>query len=383
MSEPWITLSDPDITQAELDAVAEAMQAPQLSGGPVVAAFEAEFARVVGRRHAVAVASGMIGMVLVLKALGIGTGDEVIASPYSWRETAHAIALAGARAVFADIDYWSGTMVPAKAEACITSRTRAILAGNPNGHPAPWTPMRAVAQRHGLALIEDSTEAFGSRYQGRCVGSFGDCAVFDLSQPGPLVCGEGGMVVTDDAAVAAALRRHRTRRPHERGSVVLGMVAPMQAGMSEVAAALGLAQLARIDTILARRRQTERLYAEHVQSFEGFKPPYIAGDVDEVHWFLYVLHLGTRFTRSSRDAIIDDLRTEQVEAAFYCQPLHLQPFYFDLGYRRGQFLVCEKVADRAMALPFHTHLTDDHVEFIVGTLKDASVNVGAGAAIYN
>ena len=104
--------------------------------------------------------------------------------------------------------------------------------------------------------------------------------------------------------------------------------------------------------------------------------------MDEVHWLLYVVHLGTRFSRSSRDAIIEDLRTEPVESAAYCQPLHLQPFYFDRGYRRGDFKLTEKVADRAVALPFHAHLTEDHIEFIVGTMKDASINVGAGSAIY-
>jgi hypothetical protein len=382
MSEPWITLSDPDITSAELHAVAEVLQSPQLTGGPAVAAFEAEFAAYVGRKHAVAVTSGTIGLLLALKACGIGPGHEVIASPYSWRETAHAIALAGATPVLTDIDYWSGVLVPAKAEARITARTRGIVAGNPNGHPAPWTALRALAARNGLVLIEDSTEAIGSVYQGNVVGSFGDCSVFDFSQPGPLVCGEGGMVVTDDDDLAFTLRRHRARRVEERSSVVLGMVPPLQAEMSGLAAALGLAQLRRIDAILAKRKLVESLYSEFMQSFEGIKPPYVGQDVDEVHWFLYVVHLGTRFTRSSRDAIVEDLRTEQVAAAAYCQPLHLQPFYFDLGFRRGNFLVTEKVADRAVALPFHTHLTKDHVEFIVGTMKDASVNVGAGAAIY-
>jgi len=149
-----------------------------------------------------------------------------------------------------------------------------------------------------------------------------------------------------------------------------------------LAAALGLAQLQRIDAILAKRKLVESLYFEFMQSFEGIKPPYIGPEVDEVHWLLYVVHLGTRFTRSGRDAIVEDMRTEQVEAAAYCHPLHLQPFYFDLGFRRSDFLVTEKVADRAIALPFHTHLTKDQVEFIVGTLKDASVNVGAGAAIF-
>jgi len=164
--------------------------------------------------------------------------------------------------------------------------------------------------------------------------------------------------------------------------VVVSATPPYQAGMSSIAAALGLAQLRRLDEILERRRQTEYLYNKHVQSFEGIKPPYIGPDVTEVNWFLYVVHLGTRFTRSGRDAIVDDLRVEQVEAAAYCNPLHLQRHYFDLGHRRGDYFVTEKVADRAVALPFHTHLTEDQIEFIVGTMKDASINVGAGAAIY-
>jgi len=382
MTKSWITLSDPDITRDEMLAVAEVLQSPHLTGGPSVAAFEVAFAHYVGRKHAVAVASGTIGLLIALKASGIGPGHEVIATPYSWRETVHAIALAGATPVLADIDYWSGVAVPQKVESRITGRTRCIVAGNPNGHPAPWTELRAVASRHGLVLIEDSTEAIGSIYQGACVGSFGDCSVFDFSQPGPLVCGEGGMVVTDDDALAWTLRRHRARRSEERSSVVLGTVPPLQAEMSGLAAALGLAQLQRIDAILAKRKLVESLYGEFMQSFEGIKPPYVGPDVEAVHWFLYVVHLGTRFSRSSRDAIVDDLKTERVEAAAYCHPLHLQPLYFDVGFRRGHFLVTEKVADRAVALPFHSHLTEDHIEFIVGTMKDASVNVGAGAAIY-
>ena len=377
-----ILLSDPDITVAELEAVNLALQAPRLSSGPVVETFEAEFAAYVGRKYAVAVPSGTMGLLYVLKAYGIGHGDEVIASPYSFRETVHAISLAGARPVFADIDYWAGTLVPAKAEAKITDRTRAIVAGNTNGHPAPWTAFRDIARAHRLILIEDSTEAIGSRYKDQLVGSFGDTSVFDFSQPGPLVCGEGGMVVTDDIDVAVALRRFRAHRPDERSSVVVSMSAPYQGAMSDVTAALGLAQLRRVEEILERRRLVEQIYRMYVQSFEGIKDPFIAPDVTEVNWFLYVVHLGTRFSKSSRDSIVEDLKVEKVEGAAYSNPLHLQRHYFDLGYRRGDFLVTEKVADRAVALPFHTHLSEDQIEFIVATMKDASINVGAGAAIY-
>ncbi len=382
MKTSLLPLNDPDLVQSDLDAVMEVLQSPRLSMGEAVESFEEEFARYIGRKHAVAVSSGGIALLLTLKAMGIGPGDEVVASAHSFRETVHAITLAGAKPVFADIDYWAGTLDPTKAEKHLTDKTRAIVAANANGHPAPWEPLRALALQYGVALIEDSTESIGSVYKGALVGSFGDCAIFDFSQPGALACGEGGMIVTDSDETAAMLRRLRSRKPQERGSVVLGAWPPLQAGLSDIAAALGLAQLRRIELLLARRKRVERWFQEYVRSFEGIKDPYVAPDVEQCHWFLYVVHLGTRFTRSSRDAIVDDLRTEKIDACAYSQPLHLQRHYFDLGYRKGDLFVTEKVAERAVALPFHAHLTEDQVAFIVGTMKDASINVGAGTAIY-
>ncbi|WP_188577355.1 DegT/DnrJ/EryC1/StrS family aminotransferase [Azorhizobium oxalatiphilum] len=377
-----IPLSDPDITGVELAAVEAVLRGALLSAGPTVAAFEAAFAAYLGRRHAVAVPSGTMALLLALKAYGIGPGDEVIASPYSFRETAHAISLAGAKPVFADVEYWSGTLSPEKAEPRITPATRAIIAGNTNGHPAAWDRLRALAERHGLKLLEDSTEAIGARYQGALVGTFGDASVFDFSQPFAITCGEGGMLVTDDIDIAMHARRARSHRLEERASVVVGSTPPYQAGMSEMSAALGLAQLGRLDAILERRRTVEHLYYRHIKSFEGIKDPYTGPDVTDVNWFLYLVHLGNRFSRSSRDAIVEDLRTEQVHAAAYSQAIHLQRHYFDMGYRRGDLLVAEKLSDRAVALPFHPHLTEDQIAFIVETMKDASINVGAGAAIY-
>jgi perosamine synthetase len=378
----FIPLSDPDISLAELEAVDQVMRSPRLSSGPTVEVFESAFADYLGRNHAVAVPSGTLGLLVTLAALGIGEGHEVIAPSYSFRETAHAIALARARPALVDIDYWSGTIVPEKVEAAISERTRAIVASNSNGHPAQWDELRAIARKHNIPLIEDSTEAIGSRYKDALVGTFGDVSIFDFSQPSPLTTGEGGMIVTDDIDIAVALRRHRSHRLQERASVVVGSAAPYQAGMSEIAAALGLAQLARLEEILERRRSIEHFYYRHVASFEGIKDPYKAPEATEVNWFLYLVHLGTRFSKSSRDSIVDDLVVEKVEAAAYCNPLHLQRRYFELGYRRGDFPVTEKIADRAVALPFHGHLTDDQIEFIVATMKDASINVGAGAAIY-
>lgn len=382
VSSGFIPLSDPDITVAEIEAVEATLRSPHLSNGPLVEAFESAFAAYLGRKYAIAVPSGTLGLLMALKAYGIGPGDEVIASSYAFRETAHAISIVGAKPVFADIDYYSGTLAPAKVAARITDKTKAIVVGNTNGHPAQWTALRDLADERRLPLIEDSSEAIGSKYKGALVGTFGDVAIFDFAQPFALTCGEGGMVVTDDVDLAVAIRRHRSHRLDERASVVVSGTPSHQAVMSDVTAALGLAQLKRIEEILERRKLIEQLYLSQVQSFEGIKDPYIGPDVTDVNWFLYQVHLGTRFSRSSRDSIVEDLRVERVEAVVYSNPLHLQRHYFDLGYRRGDYLVTEKVADRVVALPFHVHLTADQIAFIVATMKDASVNVGAGSAIY-
>ena len=171
MKTTLLPLNDPDLTQSDLDAVMEVLQSQRISSGSVVEAFEEEFARYLGRKHAIAVSSGTIGLLLILRALGVGPGDEVVTSAHSFRETTHAIALAGARPVFADIDYWAGTLAPEKARGKLTEKTRAIVASNTNGHPAPWGPLRALATEANVALIEDSTEAIGSVYQGKLVGS--------------------------------------------------------------------------------------------------------------------------------------------------------------------------------------------------------------------
>lgn len=380
--EDWLLLSDPDITELEQQAVQAALRQPQLSSGPMVAHFESRFARWAGRAEAVAVPSGTLGIWLALRALGIGPGDEVIAPSHGWQPVGHAVALAGARAVFSEIDYWSGCLDPARAEQHITPRTRALIVGNANGHPADWPAWRALADARGLPLVEDSTEALGSRHGGRCVGSFGDVAVFDFAQPSALCCGEGGMLVTDDTALAAELRYLRARSGSDRRSISVGARVPLQAGMGEITAALGVAQLARIGEILARRKAVEAQYLQHMRSFEGIKPPFVAPGVDEVHWMLYVVHLGKRFTASACAEVIEDLATELIEAAMYSRPLHQQFFYTQRGSRRGQLPLTERIADRALALPLHGHLQPEQVQFIVKTLKDSSVNVGAGAAIY-
>lgn len=386
MSYDTIALSEPAYSPDDLALIDAVLQSGRWSDGPLLESFEQGFARWVGRRHAVAVASGTLGTLITLRAMGIGAGDEVICAAHAWHQVAHAITLAGATPVFADINYWTGSLSPEKAALKVTPRTKAILAGNTNGHPAAWGPLRELATQHGIRLIEDSTEALGSRYQGQTVGTFGDVAVFDFSQPSVLCTGEGGMLLTDDEALAHELRYLRQRRLADRLSVSLGSRVPLQAGISEMTAALGLAQLSHLDERLMARKQVEVWYQQQMQSFEGVKPPYLGEHVDEVHWMLYVVHLGKRFTASARAQMVEDLAACGIETAAYSHPLHQQFHYQNaadaIGRQRGLLPDTDRIGDRALALPLHTHLTAEQVKYIVKTLKDTATNVGAGAAIY-
>ncbi|MDO8252640.1 MAG: DegT/DnrJ/EryC1/StrS family aminotransferase [Rhodoferax sp.] len=381
-----ISLFEPECGEREIELVCAVLQSARWGDGPMLESFEQAFAGWVGRKHAVAVGSGTLGTWIALRAMGIGPGDEVICTSHAWHQVAQAVALAGATPVFADINYWTGSLSPEKAALKISPRTRAILAGNTNGHPADWEALRALSLAHGLKLIEDSSEALGSRYKGQSVGTFGDVSVFDFSQPSALCTGEGGMLVTDDDELVHELRYLRQRRLADRNSVSVGSRVPLQAGMSELTAALGLAQLAGLDERLAARKQVEVWYQEQMQSFEGVKPPYLGEDVDEVNWMLYVVHLGKRFSGSARAQMIDDLHACGIETAAYSHPLHQQFFYMSagdaIGRQRGLLRDTDRIGDRALALPLHTQLDEIQVKYIVTTLKDTATNVGAGAAIY-
>lgn len=386
MDVETIALCESSISDQGVSLVEAVLESGRWGDGPMLESFEQGFARWVGRRYAVAVGSGTLGTWIALRAMGIGPGDEVVCASHTWHQVAQAITLAGATPVFADINYWSGCLSAEKAALKITPATKAILAGNTNGHPAAWKALRALADAHGLKLIEDSTEALGSRYLGQSVGSFGDVSVFDFSMPSALCTGEGGMLLTDDEALAIELRYLRQRRLSDRASVSIGSRVPLQAGMSELTAALGLAQLSDLDERLLQRKRVEAWYHAEMQSFEGVKPPYLAEDVDEVHWMLYVVHLGKRFTASARTQMIEDMKSCGIETAAYSHPLHQQFFYMNAtgatGRQRGVLPDTDRIGDRALALPLHTGLDADQVKYIVKTLKDTATNVGAGAAIY-
>lgn len=377
-----IPLSRPDVGEAEMEAASRMLASPRYGEGRMVEAFERAFADRVGRRHAVAVTGGTPGLFLALRASGVGPGDAVIVSPFSWFHAAHAVALCGATPVFADVDYWTCILDPAKAEAKVDPNTRAVVVGNVDGHPADWDAFTELAERHGLALIEDATESVAGSYKGTPLGRFGRASVFSLESPGALGAPGFAAVVTDDDALARDLRFGRARTVADRYQVLATRHVPLGAGVSDLSAAVALVQLSRLDDILARRKAVEAAYHREMKSFEGIKDPYVAPWAAEVHRFLYMVHLGTRFPRDARDQIVEDLRAAGVDAADYCQPLHFEHAYVAAGGRKGDCPIAEKNAFGCIALPLHGGMTDAEVSFIVKTIQDASVNVGAGSAIY-
>ena len=343
---------------------------------------ESRLGALFGRTRVLSASSATIALLIALKGLGIGPGDEVIVSPFSWYQVARAVALAGARTVFADIDFWSFTLDPEKAGRLVNARTRAIVAGNALGHPAAWNRLGELARRHGLILIEDATESFLCEYGGKTTGTLGDLSLFQFGSPHPNRGESAGFLLSDREDWYQSFRYLRNRTLPERFSGVATLHPSMEAQISPATAILCLMSLGVLPHELKRRAFILREYQTRMRSFEGVKDLYRSPEVGMLNSFLYMVHLGTRFSRSSRDAILNDLRQEGIEGVPYCQPLYLERFYIEAGYRKGLAPIAEKLADRAIALPFHPALTAEEIDRIVSVLKDASLNVGAGASIY-
>ena len=310
MKTTILPLNDPDLAQSDLDAVIETLTSPRLSAGPVVEEFEEEFARYLGRKHAIAVSSGTIGLLLTLRALGIGPGDEVVASAHSFRETTHAIALCGRASGLRRHRLLGGhARARKKPKRSSPSRRAPSSRATPMAIRPPGGRCAQLADCEEAPLIEDSTEAIGSIYKGKLVGSFGDCSVFDFSQPGVIACGEGGMIVTDDddtrLDVAQSTRPPKSRsglrscsapiRPCRRAERYHRGARPRAISAPRTAARAAQARRALVLRICELLRRASRIPISRQMS-------------NEVHWFLYVVHLGTRFSRSSRDSIVEDLQ---------------------------------------------------------------------------
>jgi len=364
-----IPLARPDITQAERDAVNQVMQTYQLSLGPKLPEFESIFARYIGTRYAAAVSNGTSGLHLCLRAMGVGPGDEVVTTPFSFVASANCILFEGAKPVFVDVDPDTWNIDPARILDAVTPRTRVILPVDLFGQPADMDPIRALARRHGLRVLEDSCEALGASYHGRPAGALGDAGVFGFYPNKQITTGEGGMIVTDDESLYKLVVSMR----NQGRDAGMGWLAHARLGynyrMSEINCALGIAQMKRIDEILANRRRVAGYYLERLgdeQRVRFFKVlPHCA-----ISWFVMVVRLTDDYTCRDRDRIVHTLREQGVGSSNYFPPIHLQPFYVEqFGYSPGDFPVCEALCERTVALPFHGRLTEREVDTVCKELR--------------
>jgi dTDP-4-amino-4,6-dideoxygalactose transaminase len=375
-----IPLSKPDIGEADIAAVTSVMRSGRLSIGPKQEQFEQMVARLAGRTHGVAVSSGTAGLTLVLLSLGIGPGDEVITTPFSFIASANCILTTGARPVFVDIDPASLNLDPTRLEAAITDKTKAILAVEVFGNPRLMDRVAQIAGANEIPLIEDSCEALGGVHMGRPVGSFGRAAVFGFYPNKQITTGEGGMIVTDDDRLADLCKSMRNQgRPanaHTGDASKSGAwLAHERMGynyrMSEITAALGCAQMQRLDQFLDARRNVAGLYMRRLMDFDDLILPNVQpGTEEDMSWFVFVVRLSDRYGHLERDRIIQGMRRHEIGASNYFPCIHLQPFYRELfGYKKGDFPISESISERTLALPFFNQMDDTQVELVCHTLK--------------
>src|ERR1035437_5128098 len=374
MDDIQIPLSSPDITEAEIQAVVDVLRTRHLSLGPKGPEFENCFRRYLGVDHAIAMNSGTSGLHCCLVGMGIGPGDEVVTTPFSFIASSNVIKMVGATPVFVDIESSSLNMDVDKAAAAITSKTRAILGVEAFGNPAGMHELVMLAARHEIPLIEDSCEGLGSSHKGRKVGTFGRCGVFGFYPNKQITTGEGGMVVTNDSKLADLCRSIRNQGRDPGASWFAHARLGYNYRLSDINAAIGIVQMHPLDEIVESRQRVAHAYIQHLLD----EPHVILPTIDEqtvMSWFVFVVRLTGDFDAADRDAILAYLKNHHIGCSNYFPPIHLQPFYVrDHGFKRGDFPVTEYVADRTIALPFHNRLGAMEIEAVVHHLKQALEN---------
>jgi len=367
-----IPLSRPDITEEDIQSVVDVLRTPFLSLGPKLPQFEQAMASHVGSRYAVAVNSGTSALHLAVRALGIGEGDEVITTPFSFVASANCILFERALPRFVDILPTTLCLDPALVERAITPRTKAILGVDVFGHPADWDALRLIARAKGLALIEDSCESLGARYRGRAAGTLADCGMFAFYPNKQMTTGEGGIIVTDDERLASLARSMRNQGRGESGSWLQHERLGYNYRLSDINCALGVSQLRRLDGMLRARATVAGWYSEALAPMTDLvSRPFVSSDVD-ISWFVYVVQLREQFTQRDRDAVLVHLRERGIGCSNYFSPIHLQPYFQStFGYRPGMFPITESVSGRTLALPFYNQLTHEEIGIVCGELHSA------------
>jgi perosamine synthetase len=362
-------LASPDLGEREEELVLEVLRSGRLSLGPMGQRFERAFADFLGVDDAVAVSSGTAALHLGVRQLGWGPGDEVVTSPFTFVASANALLYEGAKPVFVDVDPETLDIDPDAAAAAVTEKTRGLLPIDIFGWPAAWPELEAIAARHGLGILEDSCEALGAvDSAGRMVGTRGNFATFAFYANKQMTTGEGGMIVPTDSGAAARLRSER----NQGRAVDMGWLDHDRLGfnyrLSDVAAAIGLAQVEKLPRLLEQRAAVAAMYGERLAGVPGVAAPMAARGREVRSWFVYVVRLADEV---DRDAVIDRLRERGIDSKDYLPSIHLFPHLRELGYREGQFPVAEAASAHSMALPFFPRMSEAQVERVCKELAAA------------
>ena len=378
-----IPLARPVIGDRERELVDAVVRSRQLSLGPTVTRFEEMWAERIGTRHAVACSSGTAGLHCCLHALGLGPGDEVITSSFSFVASANVILYTGATPVFAEVDPLTFNMDPAAVEAAITPRTKAILIVDIFGYPAEVPALVDIARRHGLGIVEDACQSIDGDYDGRKLGTFGHPAVYGFYANKQLTTAEGGVILTDDDDLYRLLKSLTNQGRSDDGAWLVHSRLGFNYRLSDVHAAIGVAQIERLDWMQDARARIAGLYQQRMAGIDGVTPMYEGPQ--RRSWFVYAPRLAPDL---DRDAIIGRLEAEGISAKPYLPCIHLQPYYRDEhGHRPGELPVTEAISASTIALPFFCEMTDAQVDRVCDAVQraiqaeraEATGAVGAGA----
>jgi perosamine synthetase len=386
-----LTMSAPDITESEITAVTEVLRSGQLSLGPKLQEFEQRFANHVGTKHAIGVSSGTAGLHLAVLAADIGPGDLVLTTPFSFIASSNCLLFAGAEPVFVDVEADTGNLDVSRLEATLkdvmsgrhepsrrrgspadAKRLKGILPVHVFGQPADMDGIRAVARRCGLAVLEDACEAIGSEYNHRRAGGLGDIAVFGFYPNKQITTGEGGMVVTDRDDWAAIVRSQRNQGRDCMDAWLRHDRLGFNYRLDELSAALGLAQLQRLDALLAARARVASWYEERLTGAPGVLAPRLRATTTRMSWFAYVIRLADGV---DRDLLMTELAARGIPSRTYFAPLHEQPFYVRrFGYQPEDYPVAHALGRSCLALPFSGMMTEGDVDRVCTALVSLVAN---------
>ena len=384
-----IPMSSPDLTDAERQAVMAVLSTSRLSMGPEVEGFERAIAERVGAEHAVAVSSGTTGLHLCLRAAEIADGDAVITTPFSFVASANVMLYERAIPVFVDVDSGSGNINPdltAQAAADLRSggeaakrwlprkgaddigALKAILPVDVFGQPADYDSIQKICRAHDLTLIEDSCEALGSVYSGKPAGTMGDMGVFAFYPNKQITTAEGGMVVTDNAGYAEAMRAMRNQGRAPRDTWLEHTYLGYNYRLDELSAALGRVQMERLDELLAKREQVALWYQQRLASMAYIQPITISPKTDRMSWFVFVVRLEQGLDRYQ---LAQELELRGVPTRPYFVPIHTQPYFVErFGYQEGDFPVTEDLGRRCLALPFSGVMSEAQVQTVCDRIRE-------------